>query len=48
LENDAERWVLHGGYLNELGNLCGGSKVVARVGEAIKKRMVLERMEEGK
>ncbi len=46
LEKDAEHWVLHGGCLNELGSLFGGSKMVARVGEAIKKRMVLERMEE--
>jgi hypothetical protein len=46
LEKDAEHWVLHGGCLNEVGNLYGGSKMVARVGEAIKKRMVLERMEE--
>jgi len=46
LEKDAEHWVLHGGCLNELGSLFGGSEMVARVGEAIKKRMVLERMEE--
>jgi len=48
LERDAERWVLHGGCLNEVGNLFGGSEMVAKVGEAIKKRLVLERMEEDK
>jgi hypothetical protein len=44
LEKDAEHWVLHGGCLNEVGNLYGGPEMVARVGEAIKKEMVLERM----
>jgi hypothetical protein len=39
---------LHGGCLNEVGNLYGGSEMVARVGEAIKEEMVLERMEEDK
>jgi len=39
---------LHGGCLNEVGNLYGGFEMVARVGEAIKKEMVLERMEEDK
>jgi len=48
LEKDAEHWVLHGGCLNEVGNLYGGSEMVARVGKAIKKEMVLERMEEDK
>jgi len=48
LEKDAEHWVLHGGCLNEVENLYGGSEMVARVGEAIKKEMVLERMEEDK
>ncbi len=48
MEKDAEHWVLHGGCLNEVGNLYGGSEMVARVGEAIKKEMVLERMEEDK
>jgi hypothetical protein len=37
LEKDAEHWVLY-----------GGSEMVARVGEAIKEEMVLERMEEDK
>ncbi len=48
MEKDAEHWVLHGGCLNEVGNLYGDSKMVARVGKAIKKEMVLERMEEDK
>ncbi len=48
MEKDAEHWVLHGGCLNEVGNLYGGSEMMARVGEAIKKEMVLERMEEDK
>jgi len=48
LEKDAGQWVLHGDCFNEVGNLYGGSKMVARVGEAIKEEMVLERMEEGK
>jgi hypothetical protein len=48
LEKDAGQWVLHGGCLNEVGNLYGGSEMVARVGKAIKEEMVLERMEEGK
>jgi len=46
LERDAEHWVLHGDCLNEVGNLFGGSEMVARVSETIKKRLVLERMEE--
>jgi hypothetical protein len=37
---------LHGGCLNEVGICYGGSERVARVGEAIKEEMVLERMEE--
>jgi hypothetical protein len=48
LEKDAGQWVLHGGCLNEVGNLYDGSEMVARVGEAIKEEMVLERMEEDK
>jgi hypothetical protein len=48
LGKDAGQWVLHGGCLNEVGNLYGGSEMVARVDEAIKEEMVLERMEEDK
>jgi hypothetical protein len=48
LEKDVGQWVLHGGCLNEVGNLYGGSEMVARVGEAIKEEMVLKRREEDK
>jgi len=48
LEKDPGQWVLHGGCLNEVGNLYGGSEMVARVGEAIKEEMVLERKEDDK
>ncbi len=48
MEKDAEHWVLHGGCLNEVGNLYGGSETMVRVGEAINEEMVLERKREDK
>jgi hypothetical protein len=48
LGKDDGQWVLHGGCLNEVGNLYGGSERVARVGEAIKEEMVLKRKKEDK
>ncbi len=39
---------LHGGCLNEVGNLYGGSERVVRVGKAIKEEMVLKRKKEDK